>query len=77
MGSAIRNTVCGIAAASGALLGAYLRSNLGPQLSFYVMSATYLLHTFTAAFIIKEPSGQSISGSSIDLLEETYYWLNL
>ena len=55
MGSAVRNTIYGITAASGALLGAYLWSNLGPQLSFYVMSATYLLHTFTAAFIIKEP----------------------
>ena len=50
----------------GALPGAYLWSNLGPQLSFYVMSATYLLHMFTAAFIIKEPNGQLISGSSID-----------
>jgi len=55
MGSAVRNTFYGITAAFGALLGAFFWSILGPQLSFYVMSSTYLLHASTAAFIIKEP----------------------
>ena len=55
MGMAIRNVFYGISATIGALLGAYMWSNLGPIPSFYVMSGTFLLHASIVLLVIKEP----------------------
>ena len=55
MGAAIRNTAYGVSATIGALLGAYMWSNLGPKPSFYIMAATYVLHASIVLFLIKEP----------------------